>query len=160
MTPPTRKPSSEPVELEPSTWSPTEDQRLPTRRRGEILPPGASRRGRWRTALTGVPAWVILGLIWWRAIVEQPDQLAIGALIWAACAVFTFATVIGWVAWNRSLAHRRERQYGGRSGAPDGDIDYEKDALGRQVVISDGAKDARHLQVEVGGGTKHIRGVG
>ncbi len=144
------------MELEPRGWEPTAEQALPTRRKGEILPPGASRRGRWRTALTGIPAWVILGLIWWRAIVEQPDQLAVGALIWAACAVFTLSTVTGWVAWNRALARRRERQYGGRSGAPEDTLDYDKDALGREVVVAEGASSARHLRVDLTGETKRI----
>ena len=147
---------SEPVGLRPRPWEPSDEHPLPTRRRGEILPPGASRRGRWRTAATSIPAWVIFGLIWWRAIVEQPDQLAIGALIWAGCAVFTALVIAGWVAWNRSLAHRRERRYGGRSGAPDGDLGYASDALGRQVVVTTGAKAARHLQADVYDGVKRI----
>ena len=136
-------------ELKPREWEPTPEKPLPTRRHGEILPPGASRRGRYSSALTAIPAWIIFGLIWWRAIVDQPDQLAIGALIWAACAVFTALVILFWVAWNRALAHRRERQYGGRSGAPEGDIDYQQDALGRTVSITDGAKAARHLRADV-----------
>lgn len=151
-----RKRSQGPVELEPREWEPTAEQALPTRRQGQILPPGASRRGRWRTAATSIPAWVILGLIWWRAIVEQPDQLEVGALLWAACAAFTLTSVVGWVAWNRALAKRRERQYGGRSGAPDAPFVYEKDALGRSVVIADGADGARHLRAEVDGAVKRI----
>lgn len=154
------KRSKMPEELEPRALRPTTGRTLPTGRHGQILPPGASRRGRWRTAVTGIPAWLILGLIWWRAIVEQPDQLVVGALIWAACAVFTFTTVVGWVAWNRSLAHRRERKYGGRSGAPDGTIAYENDALGRRVVIADGAAAARHLRVEITEAAKHFKEAG
>ncbi|MFM9126670.1 MAG: hypothetical protein ACKOTA_03750 [Solirubrobacterales bacterium] len=153
---PKRADPAEPIQLDPREWSPTEEQRLPTRRHGEILPPGASRRGRWRTAATSIPAWLIFGLIWWRAIVDQPDQLAVGALIWAGCAVFTALVIAGWVAWNRGLAHRRERRYGGRSGAPAGDIDYASDALGRQVVVTDGARSARHLQADVRDGIKRI----
>lgn len=136
-------------ELKPRGWEPTAESPLPTRSNGEILPPGASRRGQYSSALTAIPAWVILGLIWWRAIVEQPDQLAIGALIWAGCALFTGLVIVLWTAWNRSLARRRERIYGGRSGAPEGDIPYENDALGRPVSIDDGAHDARHLTVDV-----------
>ena len=143
------RPDQRSHELRPRDWQPTSEQRLPTRRRGEILPPGASRRGRFASAATAIPAWIILALIWWRAIVEQPDQLAIGAIIWGACAVFTALVIILWTAWNRSLAHRRERAYGGRSGAPEGEIDYGKDALGRPVSIGDGATGARHLTVAV-----------
>lgn len=145
-----------PTPLEPRAWEPGAGNSLPTRRHGEILPPGASRRGRFSTAASAIPAWVILGFIWWRAIVEQPDQLAVGALIWAGCVLFTALTILGWVAWNRGLAHRRERRYGGRSGAPDGDIPYEKDALGRPVVIGDGATSARHLHADVTDGVKKI----
>jgi len=35
---------SEPVGLRPRPWEPSNEHPLPTRRRGEILPPGASRR--------------------------------------------------------------------------------------------------------------------
>lgn len=136
-------------ELIPRDWEPSADQPLPTRRHGEILPPGASRRGRYSSALTAIPAWIIFGLIWWRAIVEQPDQLAIGAIIWGGCAVFTSLVILGWVAWNRALAHRRVRKYGGRSGAPEGDIGYARDALGRAVSIEDGAHEARHVRARV-----------
>lgn len=137
-----------PHELKPREWEPTPEKPLPTRRHGEILPPGASRRSRYSSALTAIPAWIIFGLIWWRAIVEQPDQLTIGALIWAGCAAFTALVILFWVGWNRALAHRRERRYGGRSGAPEGDIDYRRDALGRPVYITDGAKAARHLKAD------------
>ena len=78
-----------PATLQPRSWEPTAEHPLPTRRHGQVLPPGASRRGRWGSAATAIPAWIILGVIWWRAIVEQPDQLAFGALIWAACALTT-----------------------------------------------------------------------
>ena len=155
---PTRR-NPGPIELNPREWAPTDRQRLPTRRRGEILPPGASRRGRWRTAATSIPAWVIFGVIWWRAIVEQPDQLTIGALLWAGCAVFTALVIAGWVAWNRGLAHRRERRYGGRSGAPAGGTDYASDALGRPVLVTSGAMAARHLKADIHDGVKRI-GIG
>ena len=151
---------SEPIELGRRDRQLSESDPLPTRRHGEILPPGASRRGRWSSAATAIPAWIILGLIWWRAIVEQPDQLAVGALIWGACAAFTALVIIGWVAWNRALAHRRERRYGGRSGAAAGNIEYEQDALGRPVVTADGAKTARHLRADVTDGVKQIGIVG
>lgn len=127
--------SNEPARLEPREWQATAEQPLPTRRRGEILPPGASRRGRLRTAASAIPAWLILGVIWWRAIVDQPDQLLLGAAIWAACSLFTVFWILLWVAWNRLLARRREARYGGRSGAPEGDVDYATDALGRPVEI-------------------------
>lgn len=146
----------DPIALRRRDREVTETHPLPTRRCGEILPPGASRRGRWSTAATAIPAWVIFGLIWWRAIAEQPDQLAVGAIIWGACALLTAVVIIAWVAWNRGLAHRRERRYGGRSGAPEGKIAYGHDALGRQVVISDGAPTARHLTADVVDGTKRI----
>lgn len=151
---------NDPIRVQPWEWESSPGHPLPTRRHGEILPPGASRRGRWSSAATAVPAWVILGLIWWRAIVEQPDQLAVGALIWAGCAVFTTLVIVGWVAWNRSLAHRRERRYGGRSGAAAGEIEYGHDALGRPVVAADGAKVARHLRADVTDGVKQIGIVG
>jgi hypothetical protein len=105
--------STQPTQLEPREWKATAEQPLPTRRRGEILPPGASRRGRLRTAASAIPAWLILGVIWWRAIVDQPDQLLLGAAIWAACSLFTVLWILLWVAWNRLLARRREARYGG-----------------------------------------------
>ena len=148
------------IELKRHDRQLTEAHPLPTRRHGEILPPGASRRGRWSNAASAIPAWIILALIWWRAIVEQPDQLAVGALIWAGCAVFTTLVIVGWVAWNRALAHRRERRYGGRSGAPAGDIEYGTDALGRPVVTATGARSARHLKADVSDGVKRIGIVG
>lgn len=145
-----------PRKLSSRSWTPTAERPLPSRRHGQILPPGASRRGRWSTAATAIPAWVIFGLIWWRAIAEQSDQLAVGAIIWGACALLTAVVIIAWVAWNRGLAHRRERRYGGRSGAPEGRIAYDHDALGRQVLISDGGSTARHLTADVVDGTKRI----
>lgn len=147
---------NDPIRLQPREWESSVEHQLPTRLHGQILPPGASRRGRWSTAATAIPAWVIFGLIWWRAIAEQPDQLAVGAIIWGACALLTAVVIIAWVAWNRGLAHRRERRYGGRSGAPEGEVAYDHDALGRQVVISDGAPTARHLTADVVDGTKRI----
>jgi hypothetical protein len=160
MESPRREELARPIGLTPREWSPSGHHPLPTRRGGEILPPGASRRGRWSNAASAIPAWIILGLIWWRAIVEQPDQLAVGALIWAGCAVFTLLVIVGWVAWNRALAHRRELRYGGRSGAPVGDIDYRTDALGRAVVTATGARSARHLKADVSGDVKKIGIVG
>ncbi len=145
-----------PRKLSSRSWTPTAERPLPSRRHGQILPPGASRRGRWSTAATAIPAWVIFGLIWWRAIAEQSDQLAVGAIIWGACALLTAVVIIAWVAWNRGLAHRRERRYGGRSGAPEGKMAYDHDALGRQVLISDGGSTARHLTADVVDGTKRI----
>lgn len=90
----------------------------------------------------------------------QPDQLAVGAIIWGACALLTAVVIIAWVAWNRGLAHRRERRYGGRSGAAAGEIEYGHDALGRPVVAADGAKVARHLRADVTDGVKQIGIVG
>ncbi|MFZ9668922.1 MAG: hypothetical protein ACO3CR_03615 [Solirubrobacterales bacterium] len=99
---------------------------------------------------------MVFGLIWWRAIVEQPDQLLVGASIWAACAVLTLIVTVSWVAWNRSLAHRRERRYGGRSGLPKVLLTYEEDALGRKVEIEAGAGEARHLRAVLDGEAKRI----
>lgn len=144
------------VEPEPQGRRLAAEEASPGSRRDHRLPPGASRPGHWRTAAAGIPAWLVFGLIWWRAIVEQPDQLLVGASIWAACAVLTLIVTVSWVAWNRSLAHRRERRYGGRSGLPKVLLTYEEDALGRKVEIEAGAGEARHLRAVLDGEAKRI----
>ena len=129
---------------------------MPTPRERTLLPPGASRRPRWRAALTAIPAWMIFGYIWWRAIVDQPQQLLSGAIFWAACVAFTGAVIFAWVAWNRALARRRIAQFGGRKLRASGPIDFSTDALGQPVVIADGALTARLVGVDLVDGVKVI----
>ena len=150
---------SVPIPIEPRPLAPRaagSELVLPTPRRGEILPPGASRRPRWRSALTAIPAWLIFGYIWWRALVDEQQQLYSGAMLWATCVALTGVVILAWVAWNRALSRHRIAEFGGRKLRASGPIDFSTDALGRPVVVAEGAPTSRLLEVDLVDGVKMI----
>ena len=99
---------------------------------------------------------MIFGYIWWRAVVDQPQQLLSGAIFWVACVALTGVVILAWVAWNRSLARRRIAKFGGRKLRASGPIDFSTDALGQPVVIAEGALTARLVEVDLVDGVKLI----
>lgn len=114
------------------------------------------RPPRWKLLAWGIPAWTIVVLAWVMAISRQWDLLVIGLGVGAIALLVAVGVIWAWVAHNRALARRRERERGGRRGAPDIPIAIERDARGRPVVIADGCDRARLLVARVDDGRKVI----
>jgi len=116
------------------------------------------RPPRWKLIAWGLPAWAIVGVVWFLALQRQPRALVIGLAIgFVGLAAFAGA-ITAWVAHNRRLARRREAHRGGRRGAPVKEIVVTEDARGRPVRIAPGARDARVLVVRMEDGAKVIAG--
>lgn len=114
------------------------------------------RPPRWKLVAWGMPAWAIVVVVWLLAIDRQWSALVLGLCIGGVALLMAAGAVWAWVAHNRSLAHRRERERGGRRGAPDVPVLVERDARGRPGVVAQGARDARMLVARVHDGAKLI----
>jgi len=121
---------------------------------GEFEPELGEKSSRLKVLLWAVPAWAILVLLWWVAIRENPEQLVLSVALWVICVVFWSVVLTAWVAHNRNLAHRMEAKRGGRKGAPDVPLVIERDALGRNVEVPDGAVRASEVTVRTEGDRK------
>lgn len=120
------------------------------------IPPGMRRPPRWKLLAWGIPAWVIVGVVWYFAVTRQPDLLLIGLAIGVVGLGVFAGLIFGWVEHNRRLARRFEARRGGRRGAPDARVEVTHDARGHEVRIADGARDARILSVHLDGDVKVI----
>lgn len=114
------------------------------------------RPPRWKLIAWGLPAWALVGIVWVLAILRQPDALVIGLGIGVVALVLASGAIWAWVAHNRSLAHRREAQRGGRRGAPDAPLVVDRDARGHAVRIDPAAQTARVLVARLEGDEKVI----
>jgi len=107
------------------------------------------RPPRWKLLAWGVPAWALVGVVWFFALAYQPAALVIGLGIGIVALALAAGAIWAWVAHNQSLARRREAERGRRRGAPDVPINITADARGRAVRITPGAHDARIVVVRV-----------
>jgi hypothetical protein len=85
--------------------------------------------------LAGLASWVVLACLWvWQVAVHVPTNWLGGVgLIFALLAVWVCLS-ISWVAWNRSIYHRRHR----RTRPIERELDFTHDALGRPIVAPPG----------------------
>lgn len=114
------------------------------------------RPPRWKLIAWGVPAWLVVALVWFLAIRDQPAALAIGLGVGLAALAIAAGAIWAWVAHNQALARRREASRGGRRGAPEVPLRVPTDARGRRVVIHDGARGARTVVARVEGDEKRL----
>lgn len=112
------------------------------------------RPPRWKLVAWGIPAWAIVGFLWFMAIRNQPAGLVIGLGAGIVALALAAGAIWAWVAHNRSLARRREAVRGGRRGAPDVPLEVTTDARGRTVRIHAGARGARVVVARVQGDAK------
>lgn len=112
------------------------------------------RPARWKLIAWGIPAWAIVGLVWFFAIEDQPAALVIGLGAGIVALALAAGSIWAWVAHNRALARRREAARGGRRGAPDVPLVFTEDARGRRVRIHPAAREARIVVARVEGDDK------
>jgi len=112
------------------------------------------RPPRWKLLAWGLPAWALVGLVWFMAIDYQPATLVIGLGIGVGALALATGAIWAWVAHNQSLARRREAARGGRRGAPDVPLQITSDARGRAVRIVPTARSARVVVARVEGDAK------
>jgi hypothetical protein len=91
----------------------------------------ASPRRRRGHVLLGAMSWIVLAALWvWQLDVYVPSNWFGGvALIIILLAGWTCFSMM-WVAWCRNIYRRRHR----RTSAPEREVDFEHDQLGRRIV--------------------------
>ena len=133
--------------------------RLSTPRSGEILPPGASRRGVLWSALIGLPGWAIIVFVFWKAL-AQPDQLLFSLALWLGCLL---VVGLGTLAWSRythraRVEARKVRESGRDENTPRNELFQTRDALGRMIEVDPGASTAQVVTVRIDGEVKTFGG--
>jgi hypothetical protein len=137
----------------------------PLRLRGQVSPPSAatlvadrvatgssSRASRLRAggqAAVGAAGWLLLAFLWlWQFQAHHvPSSWAVTIAAVAGGVVVFAALCLLWVGWNRNIYGRRHN----RRTPIVSEIQFERDALGRTIVIGDGRRDAAELVVTLDG---------
>lgn len=141
---------SSPVHLLKRARKGSNGDRLSTPRGGELLPPGASRRSVLWSALVGLPGWMIIVFVFWKAL-AQPDQLVFSLLLWLASLVAIGLATLAWSRYTQLARVRAEkvRQSGRDETIALWELFQEKDALGREIRLEAGVSTAQVVTVTV-----------
>lgn len=110
----------------------------------------ASRASRLRAgahAAVGAAGWLLLGFLWlWQFEADHvPSDWMTTVAVTTGGALAFAASCVGWVCWNRSIYRRRHN----RRAPIASQIQFESDALGRAIVVSEGGRDASRVVIDI-----------
>jgi len=150
---------SRPILLRRKERKGSNGDRLSTPRGGELLPPGASRRGVLWLALIGLPGWAIVVVVFWKAL-AQPDQLIFSLVVWLAILIVVGLATLAWSRYTElvRVRARKVRQSGRDETTPLWELLLTKDALGREIRMEPEAPTAQVVTVMIDGEVKTFRG--
>lgn len=150
---------SRPILLRRKERKGSNGDRLSTPRGGELLPPGASRRGVLWLALIGLPGWAIVVVVFWKAL-AQPDQLIFSLVVWLAILIVVGLATLAWSRYTQRVRvrARKVRQSGRDETTPSWELLLTKDALGREIRMESEAPTAQVVTVMIDGEVKTFRG--
>ena len=110
----------------------------------------ASRASRARVgahAFVAGAAWLVLVLLWvWQIHAKHVPADWLQAVSFVAGGCFVLGAFCAfWVIWNRRIYRKRHN----RRAPIVADIQFERDGLGRAIVVGHGARDAQHVVVAI-----------